>query len=164
MAKKLKKRSDITINGSTATYTFSHQSLTQGTLIGSFTFKCFLLPSEKLAIGREKRQLLGEFEQLATEGERFLAYALSELKYRVNSSPSFWNQDDQFPGNISEQDIIFKVVDAALYAEALFTEQKSEERKKLLDQALKSAEKLVSEQVEEAEKEQEEDKEADDES
>jgi len=154
--KKLEKRSDISINGSVATYTFSYQSETRGTLLGQFTFKCILLPMDKLAVGRERRQLLGEFEALASELERYIAYSLSELKYRIITAPVFWN-DDKMNGNIPEEQLLFNVLDAALYAQGMYSQTKNEEKDALVNSALKQAEKILTDKKEENDKEDKDD-------
>ena len=111
---------------------------------------------DKLAVGRERRQLLGEFEALASELERYIAYSLSELKYRIITAPVFWN-DDKMNGNIPEEQLLFNVLDAALYAQGMYSQTKNEEKDALVNSALKQAEKILTDKKEENDKEDKDD-------
>lgn len=136
------KRTDITINGNIATFELSFQSLLKGTIIGTFTLRPFLMPMQELEAGRDRRRLLGELEQYANAEERYLALCLSELRQRIINAPPFWNTSEMFGGG-QEKDLIFKVADAAFYAENLFTEQKTAEKEKLLKSAMAQGEKII---------------------
>lgn len=155
-------RTDISINGTQATYSFRHEGLISGTYAGQFVFKCILLPLERLAAARDRRMLLGEYGILASDYEKQVALAISELAHRVVSAPPFWKTEDMFQGNIADQDLLFKVLDAALDAEVIFVDAKRAEREKLLKSALETAEKVALEQEEQKaeEKDEEEDDEA----
>jgi len=143
-------RPDITLNNSTATYTFREEGLLEGTYSGQFIFRCYLLPSQKLAAARERREMLGEFGIAASDTEKQLALALSELKYRILHAPPFWNQNQMIGGDIPDFKIIFNVFEAAMDAQSMFAEAKVEEKQKLIDAATKAAEALVTKRAEEA--------------
>src|SRR5271165_826057 len=81
---------DISIEGNTSTWKISMQEDIHGTYIATFTFKCFLTPTEKLASGRVYRQLLGPNPNLAFINEDNLAFSLAQLKYRIVEAPPFW--------------------------------------------------------------------------
>ena len=147
-------RTDITINGSNATYTFREEAPLEGTYTGSFIFRCYLLPSQKLAAARERRALLGEFGIAASDVEKQLALALSELKYRVVHAPPFWNQNQMLSGDIPDFKIIFNVFEAAMDAQTMFAESKAEEKQKLIDSSTKAAEALVEKRAAEAKEEE----------
>lgn len=147
-------RSDITLNGSNATYTFREEGPLEGTYTGQFVFRCYLLPSQKLAASRERRAMLGEFGIAASDVEKQLALALSELKYRIVHAPPFWNQNQMIGGDIPDFKIIFNVFEASMDAQTMFVEAKAEEKQKLIDAATKAAEALVAKRAEEAKEEE----------
>lgn len=143
------KRPDIVINDNTATYTFRYEGDISGTYAGQFVFKCFLLPSQRLAAAKARRELLGEFGVLASNLDKNLALALTELRQRVLTSPPFWSQASGFDGDIPDTDLIFNVFNAAMDAEEMFKQQKAEEKVKLLESAQKAAEALLAKRQEE---------------
>ena len=151
-------RTDITLNGIVATYSLKHEGLIQGTYTGQFVFKCFLLPLERLSAAKEKRELLGEHENFATVDEKWLAWALTELKYRILSAPPFWAQDHRVSGNIPDEDLISKVINAAMDAETMYIQQKREEKDNVLKASLKAAEAIVLKKQSEEKDKSEEDK------
>ena len=138
------KRTDITINGSTATWEMRLDGQIHGTYIGTFTFKCYLNPSDTLAAGRDYRGLLGPNPAFASENDSFIAYALSQLKYRIISSPPFWgtSKDSSLDGNIPDLNVISAVLEAATDAEILYRDQLTQRKNEALEKALKAAEKL----------------------
>lgn len=99
-----------------ASFSFSSVgTLTSQTYRGSFVVKSLLQPEEFLAAGRERRRLLGEHIAFASEREANMAFALSELKFRIISAPPFWNN-----GKIMDENIILEVLDKALEIEVKF--------------------------------------------
>lgn len=142
-------RPDITINNNLATYSFRFEGQVLGTYTGQFVFKCFLLPAERLAASRDRRELLGEFGVLAHDVDKNLALALTELKYRIVTAPPFWNTNQSMGGNIPDIDLIFNVFDAAMDAQQMFKETKELEKEKLLAAASKAAEVILAQKQEE---------------
>jgi hypothetical protein len=149
------KRDDITLANNLGTYTFIYQGDINGTYMGQFVFKCFLLPSERLAAGRDRRNLLGEFGILATDLEKEIAFALSELKYRVVSAPPFWNPASIMAGDIADIGLIFVALNAAMDAQELHRKQKIEEKEKTLNLASKAAEAILAQRQIEKDQEKE---------
>ena len=87
----MENNTDITLEGDTATWLMPQMNgELQGTYTGSFRFRTFLDPLRRLQAGREYRELLGPYPDLVSEADGHLAYALSQLKQRVISSPPFW--------------------------------------------------------------------------
>lgn len=142
------KRSDITINGNLATYSFRHEGSILGTYTGQFVFKCFLLPSERLSASKDRRALLGEFGVLASELDKNLALALTDLKYRIVSAPPFWFSNS-IGGNIPDTDLIFNVFDAAMDSQEMFKELKNQEKLRLLESSQKAADAILAKKQEE---------------
>jgi len=126
------ERADLIIEGNTATWNMRLEGDINGVYAGAFRFKCYLSPLQQIAANREYREILGPNPTFASEHESFLAYALTQLKYRVISSPPFW--DSQSPatlaGDIADENIISAVLDAALGSEIKY---KSQMKKKKLD-------------------------------
>lgn len=116
--------SDLQVVGGVSTWEMRADGDILGTYNGTFKFRCFLDPLDKIAAGREQRELLGESRSwVATpeyEHESFLAYALTQLKYRIISAPPFWSSagvNKTHEGNIPDEDILEKILDAAIRSE-----------------------------------------------
>lgn len=153
MAKK-KERTDITIDNGVATWSIGTQGKILGTYAGTFKFKCYLMPSQKLAAGREFRELIGQHHELATEKEKFTAFALAQLKQRIISAPPWWVSTDQ-PGDIPDEDVLTAILDAALDAEVKFIKDKQKEKEENLAKARKAAEKILEDSTQADEEEEE---------
>lgn len=147
--KKYLKRSDIQIEGNVATWNINAVGAINGTYIGSFRFKCYLTPSEKLAAGRDYRELLGPESRLAFTNEDNLAFSLTQLKYRVISSPPFWssaiggNGNIVLQGDLPDEPIIDMVLDAAVASELKFLAQLQKKKEETIKQAKDIAEKIL---------------------
>lgn len=160
MAKKEKDRTDIAIEGNVATWTLNSHGAINGTYIGTFKFKCFLHPSDTMAAGRMYRELLGPNPTLAAQHESFLAYALSQLKYRVVSAPPFWSErveESNLSGDIADDNVITEILNAAIDAEILYKKQINSAKAQAIKHAKAAAEKMISEQNNEDDGESEED-------
>lgn len=146
-------RDDIQIVGSVATWTMRLDGDVSGTYTGTFQFHCFLTPLQIIAAGREQRALLGEsrtfVETPSYEHEAFLAYLLTQLKYRIISAPPFWGTagiNKSHEGDIPDENVLEKILDAATDAELIYKQR----LKKLKDEAIKRANvgaKIVEEQL-----------------
>lgn len=126
---------DLRIDGDIATWDMRYDGDVNGTYIGTFKFRCYITPIQQIAAGREERDLLGPHLTMATEHERFLAYALTQLKQRIVSAPPFWssvNPNSSFAGDIADEELIAFVLDAAVQAEILYKQQMKERRDKAL--------------------------------
>jgi len=138
---------DITLDGSTATWVMPTMvGDLGGTYTGTFVFRTFLSPIRKLQAGREFREFLGQYAQLADEREFNLALALTQLKHRVIKAPPFWTstlQDSEFAGNIGDLDVIGAVLTAAMRAEQMYKEKVDKEKDGLLEKTIAVAEKLL---------------------
>ena len=126
------ERADLIIEGNTATWEMRLEGDIHGTYVGAFRFKCYLSPLQQIAANREYREILGPNPSFASEHESFLAYALTQLKYRIITAPPFWASQSpaSLAGDIADENIISAVLDAALGAEIKY---KSQLKKKKLD-------------------------------
>jgi hypothetical protein len=147
-------REDIRIEGSTATWEINTVGNINGTYIGTFKFKTFLTPLQKIAAGREERELLGANLALAGESERFLAFALCQLKFRIISAPPFWSTADSsgfISGNISDEEVISVILNAAFDAEAIYKQDIVKRKLNAIDKARKAHEAILKKQKEQDE-------------
>lgn len=146
------KNNEITLEGSIATW---KMPLTQGSLGGSytgtFTFKTFLDPLTQLQAGRELRELIGSLGNQASEVEWSLAYALTQLKHRVLTSPPFWTSTQQssgISGNVGDLNIIELVIAAAMLSEQMFKEKIEKDREDTLTSTIKTVEETLKKEKE----------------
>jgi hypothetical protein len=139
-------RQDIQIDGSTATWEMRLEGEIQGTYTGTFKFRCFLTPTQRLAAGREHRELLGNNPTLATEHDDNLAFSLSQLKHRIISAPPFWTstmQANGMAGDLPDENVIDSVLEAAIAAELKYKAQLKQRKLDALDRAKKAAEEML---------------------
>lgn len=149
-----KSRNDIVIEGHTAKWNIALLGEINGTYAGEFTFRCFLSPTQQISANREYRELLGANPTLAPEHESFLAYALTQLKYRVISAPPFWSATVQLngmPGDVLDQEVISEVLDAAIESQKKYKDQMQARKIEMLEKAKAAAEKLINGQEDEPE-------------
>lgn len=152
------KRSDITIEGNVASWSISSIGNINGKYIGKFLFKCYLTPTEKIAAGRTYRELLGANPSLVSIAEDNLAYSLSQLRYRIISSPPFWSSavgPSGFEGDLPDENIITEVLEAAGDAELKFFAQLMKNKEETVKQAKQAAEQLLDYKEGKVEKEEE---------
>jgi hypothetical protein len=140
------KRSDVSIEGNVATWTITESGNIQGTYHGVFKFKCFLTPTEKLAAGREYRELLGPNGALAFKHEDDLAFMLAQLKYRILSAPPFWSSSigvNGLSGDVPDENILSAILEAAMAAEYKYFAQLVNRKEAMVKKAKQSAEKVL---------------------
>jgi len=133
---------EITITGNEATYDLRADGAINGTYIGQFKFRCFLTPIQKIAANREMRQLLGDQMIMAPQHESNLAFAITQLKYRIVSAPPFWSSGE-VAGDIPDSDIIMKVLNAAIEAEVQYLKQLKKRKDDSLNRAKAAAEAML---------------------
>ncbi len=147
-------RQDIIIEGSQARWEANLLGEINGTYTGTFIFRCFLTPTQRLAAGREHRELLGNHPTLAETHEDNLAFSLSQLKYRIISAPPFWTsttQANNMAGDLPDENIIDSVLESAIAAELKYKAQLKNKKNEAIERAKKAAEKLLKLQDEEDE-------------
>lgn len=82
----------------------------------------------------------GPNTQEASEQDKFLAYCLSQLKYRVVKAPPFWITDTSMvQGNLPDINLISLALDRAISAELLYKEQLKVRREESLKKATEAA-------------------------
>lgn len=151
---------DIQLNGNVSTWEMHANGTISGTYTGTFKFRCFLTPLQKIAAGREQRALLGEsrawVETPDYDHEAWLAYALTQLKYRVISAPPFWTSagvTKSHEGDIPDENVLEKILDAAIRSELKYKKHLKELKDEAIKQANEGA-KAVEEQLEKAKEEE----------
>ena len=142
MDEKRLKEYDIIIEGNQATWEMRLEGDIQGTYVGTFKFRCFLTPTQRLSAGREYRELLGSNPTVALEHEDNLAFSLSQLKQRVISAPPFWTSNG-VAGDLPDESIIDAVLDAAIASEIKFKEQLKQKKADAIERSKKAAEKML---------------------
>lgn len=141
---------NMTIENNVAIWHMRMEGEISGTYVGTFKFRCFLTPTQRIAANREYRELLGNNPALAPEHESFLAYALTQLKHRIVEAPPFWDtKTSSFAGDIPDDNVISAILEAAVSAEVKYREQLKKRKEEAVEKAKELAEKLV-EQREEA--------------
>lgn len=158
---KVTVRSDIMIEGNTATWSFRLDGDIHGTYSGTFRFRCYLSPLQRIAADRERRELLGNHPEYASEHESFLAYSLTQLKYRIITAPPFWSSQNPGPmgGDIADENIINAVIDAAVGAEIKYREQLKKRKDDALNRGIASVDEAMKGDDDEPEEKDEEDEE-----
>ena len=129
MPKKNEDRITLLENG-TALLRVSHLGAVGGTYIGEFVVRCSLNPEQILAAGREYRTLLGVHMNLASDSESNLAFAISQLRQRVVTEPTWWQS-----AKVKDSSVLLEVLDMALEAEDLH-------RREILDRGKEAVEAL----------------------
>lgn len=148
------KRKDILIDNNTARWDIKSNGDIQGLYTGTFVFKCFLTPTEKLAAGREYRDLLGNNATLALKHEDNLAFTLSQLKYRVISGPPFWSSAigiNGILGDLPDEKVLDAIFEAALSSEFKYLATLQEKKEQAIEKAKKVAESIIEDKEEEDE-------------
>jgi hypothetical protein len=148
------KRDDIKIEGDVATWDISAVGNIKGTYIGTFKFRCFLTPLQQISAGREERALVGENFAFAPEHERFMAYALTQLKYRILSAPPFWasaNPNGNIQGDLPDTEIVSLVLGSAIDAEVKYKNEIKYRKEAAIERAKKANDTIIAAQREEAE-------------
>lgn len=147
-----KERLDIIVEGNTATWEMNATGDINGTYMGTFRFRCYLTPTQQIAANREMREMLGPQMTMAPEHETFLAYSLTQLKYRIISSPPFWTaslQNGMISGDIPDENVINEVLTAAIDAEIKYKQQLKKRKDEALQKAKQAAERMLNAQDEE---------------
>lgn len=159
---KFEPRSEIIIEGNQAKWNINKVGAINGTYAGQFVFRCVLTPSQKIAANRDYREMLGVNPTLADEHVSFMAYALTQLRYRIISSPPFWTATQQIngiDGDIVDEDIISEVLDAAVHAQLKYKNQLETEKKAMLEKSIAAAQRMIDAKSEEEDDLDEEDEE-----
>jgi hypothetical protein len=139
------ERSDIAIEGNTATWGMRIEGDIHGTYAGAFRFRCYLSPLQQIAADRERRELLGNTLVGVDEHVSFLAYALTQLKYRIVTAPPFWTSANPatLAGDIADENVIGAVLDAALGSEIKYKSQLKKKKLEAINRSKAAVEKLM---------------------
>ena len=140
------------ITETTATYPMNLVgSRTGETYIGEFKFKCLLTPIEKIEADKQYRKLLGENMIMASDTAKSLAFALSQLQFRILEAPPFWDSRVLGGSHIMDDNIIIEAFNKSVEAEEQFMEavqKKAKEIEERLQKAIKSKQIEKEEEVE----------------
>lgn len=140
------ERSDIAIENDTAKWFLNEQGDINGLYIGQFKFRCYLTPIQQINANREFREMLGNHQTMVPEHESFMAYALTQLKYRIIEAPPFWTSSIQtsgYPGDIPDENVLSKILDAAISSEIKYKKLLKHKKEEALIKAKEEAEKII---------------------
>jgi hypothetical protein len=114
---------------------------------GIFRVKGGLSPFDELLAGKDMRSLLGIEAATATDHEINLAFALSNLKYRIIDAPDFWiaKSREGYGGADLDNNIIMLVLEMAINAEVETRKRLRKEARQRLDELEKALDKADSE-------------------
>ena len=102
------------------------------TYIGEFKVKLILSPLDILASDRDYRELIGNTNPfMATNDATNIAFALSQLKYRIVSAPVFWEASTGYRAGHVPKRILYSVLDKSLELQERFKRSKKEEMEKI---------------------------------
>lgn len=127
---------DIDYNMGTAEFFVNLEAAAdKSTYKGNFKVKCVLSPLDYIQSDGTYRELLGKTNpQFANEYVAQLAYALSQLKYRIISNPSWFdNSVNGIKGSNVDDRILLHVLDKAIQAEEQYRKGIEEKYKKAKD-------------------------------
>ena len=142
-------RPDIVLeSNNTASWDMRLDGDINGTYFGKFIFRCFLTPSQQIAANRDYRSMLGDNPTMAPQHESFLAYCLTQLKFRIIQAPPFWNSSGT-GGDLADDNVLSAVLDAAISAEVKFRNQLKKKKEQTLERAKSAAEKVATKKEEE---------------
>ena len=127
---------DIDYNMGTAEFFVNLEAAAdKSTYKGNFKVKCVLSPLDYIQSDGTYRELLGKTNpQFANEYVAQLAYALSQLKYRIISNPSWFdNSVNGIKGSNVDDRILLHVLDKAIQAEEQYRKGIEEKYNKAKD-------------------------------
>lgn len=127
---------DIDYNMGTAEFFVNLEAAAdKSTYKGNFKVKCVLSPLDYIQSDGTYRELLGKTNpQFANEYVAQLAYALSQLKYRIISNPSWFdNSVNGIKGSNVDDRILLYVLDKAIQAEEQYRKGIEEKYNKAKD-------------------------------
>lgn len=133
---------DLILNGGVSTWELRMEGNISGTYSGIFKFRCYLTPLQRIAAGKEQRTLLGESRAWVDtpdyEHEAWLAYLITQLKYRIISAPPFWataGVNKTHEGDIPDENVLEKILDAAVRSELKYRTQLKKSKEGAINRA-----------------------------
>lgn len=154
MSDKKVTRTDIKFEGNVAVWDISTEGSISGTYSGTFKFRTFLNPLQRIAADREMRELIGANPTFASQEISYLAFCLSELKQRIVESPPFWNstlQNSSMAGNIPDEEVLTIIMNAAVDAQLLYKQHLLEKKEDAIRRAKEALEKRLKDKKDEIE-------------
>lgn len=124
---------DINMEEGTATFSISEVgTATRSTYMGNFKVHCILSPIDLMSADRDYRAFVGNVNPNdCTTHVRNLAFALSQLKYRIIEEPPFWTNPKVGGGHLKDTDVIISVLNLALEAEESYRQSRKKEAEEI---------------------------------
>lgn len=107
------------------------------TYMGDFIFRVGLNPMMVIESDRYYRELLGGNPLVATTAAQEMAFAVSQLKYRVIKAPAWWESVFDPESNFFDYGLLIEVLNKAIEAENSFKEQTQERLKQTQERVSK---------------------------
>jgi hypothetical protein len=114
--------SDIIFEETEAIFTIKTTGEATGeSFSGKFRVKTLLSPLNHIKADKLMRQLLGDHSLVADELSRQYAFMLSQLQFRVISSPLWWKSNLEVEGgHIEDKNVLIEILNKALEAEEIY--------------------------------------------
>lgn len=107
-------------------------NVTRQTYMGTFKVHCVLSPIDFIESDKMYREMLGATNpENAHEHARSVAFALSQLKYRIIEEAPFWENRRLGGSHIKDDNIIITILNNAIEAEERFREAKVKEAEEI---------------------------------
>lgn len=120
------------------------------TLMGVFKFKTVMTPIDHLKADRLYRELIGSVNpHLASQEAKNYAFALSQLKYRILESPSFF-KNDEIDGGHLDSNVLIELINLAIESEEEYQQHQDDKVKKMQEMLANRIKKKVIVQEDEA--------------
>jgi translation initiation factor 2B subunit (eIF-2B alpha/beta/delta family) len=138
----MEDKKEIKFEGSIATWDCNLIGSINGSYVGTFKFRAYLNPIQKLSASRMYRELLGNSQLPASPTEDNLAFAISQLKHRIVEAPPFWSSGSDL-GTIPDEEVLMSILDAAIASEIMYREDIKNKKQEAIEKAKKAAEKIL---------------------
>jgi hypothetical protein len=133
---------EINIEEGTAVFHINETgNVTRQTYMGTFKVHCILSPLDFVEADKMYREMLGATNPAdAHEHARSIAFALSQLKYRIIEEAPFWENRRLGGSHIKDDNIIITILNNAIEAEEKFREAKVKEAEEIQQRLQKAIE------------------------
>jgi hypothetical protein len=117
---------------------------------GKFRVRTLLSPLNHIKADKLMRQLLGEHSIVADELSRQYAFMLSQLQFRIISSPLWWKSNLEVEGgHIQDKNVLIEILNKSLEAEELYRDNQKKIFDNNIEELVKKFPDLVNSEMEE---------------
>jgi hypothetical protein len=143
--------SDIIFEDTEAIFTIKTTGDSTGeSFSGKFRVRTLLSPLNHIKADKLMRQLLGEHSIVADELSRQYAFMLSQLQFRIISSPLWWKSNLEVEGgHIQDKNVLIEILNKSLEAEELYRNNQKKIFDNNIEELVKKFPDLVNSEMEE---------------